>query len=260
MSKQTKSVKLVRTILVNFPVLRYNTFMDIVFLSAHLDDAVYSCGGLIHKILEDGQSVLVHTFFCADPDLNDLSPFAQELHARWDVEAGPMSLRRLEDKMACEFLGASFRHGEFLDCVYRKDQLSGEYLYTSNLEIFGERYAADDALIDQVAAIIQPYVKEAKVVYAPLSHGNHIDHQILRAAADRFENIHYYFDLPYGLRAKQIPEDLLTPDMLRQSTELSEEDLEAWAAASELYASQFNDYWSFPRAPAPPDQKILSSI
>ena len=220
--------------------------MDITFLSAHLDDAVYSCGGLIHKLVQEGHDVEVQTFFTGDPNVETLSPFARELHARWGVEAGPMSLRRIEDQNACEYLGATYKHHAFLDCVYRVDR-DGNHIYLDVDAIFGKKLAVDDGLIDDIAGIIRTIVDSGRVIYAPLTHGNHIDHQIMREAAERFEGVQFYFDLPYGLRSKKIPENLISGDMELQTLELSDENLEAWAVGCELYESQFNDYWSSPK-------------
>ncbi|MHA1303522.1 MAG: PIG-L deacetylase family protein [Candidatus Heimdallarchaeaceae archaeon] len=46
--------------------------MDHIFLSPHLDDAVASCGGLIAKLVEQGNKVIVATFFTKSPDLSKI--------------------------------------------------------------------------------------------------------------------------------------------------------------------------------------------
>jgi LmbE family N-acetylglucosaminyl deacetylase len=91
-----------------------------VYLSPHLDDAVFSCGGLILRQTNAGDDVQVVTVFTGDPPVGELTPFAYELHRRWGGEGSPMGLRRAEDLVACGRLGASVVHLGLADAVYRR--------------------------------------------------------------------------------------------------------------------------------------------
>ncbi len=53
-----------------------------IYLSPHLDDAVYSCGGRIWQDVRRGDTVEIWTIFAGDP-AGELSRFARELHACW---------------------------------------------------------------------------------------------------------------------------------------------------------------------------------
>jgi len=57
-----------------------------LFLSPHLDDAVYSCGGTIHQLTSQGTPVQILTFMAGDPPtpLPD-TPITRDLHRRWDA-------------------------------------------------------------------------------------------------------------------------------------------------------------------------------
>jgi LmbE family N-acetylglucosaminyl deacetylase len=55
-----------------------------VYLSPHLDDAVLSCGGLIHRQVRAGQPPLVITLFSGQPAADaHVSAFTQSQHTRW---------------------------------------------------------------------------------------------------------------------------------------------------------------------------------
>ena len=97
-------------------------------LSPHLDDAVLSCGGLIARWINRGYDVTVLTIFAGDPPPGPLSPFAQELHSRWDQADGAVASRRAEDRIACGRLGASVAHLAFPDALYRRSA-AGDPLY-----------------------------------------------------------------------------------------------------------------------------------
>jgi hypothetical protein len=44
----------------------------------------------------------------------------------------------------------------------------------------------------------------------PLTLGNHVDHQLVRQAAERIGRpLCYYADLPYGLKNERLPENLV---------------------------------------------------
>ena len=106
-----------------------------VYVSPHLDDAVFSCGGLIARQTARGDEVVVVTVFAGDPPVGELTPFAYELHRRWGGEGSPMGLRRAEDLVACGRVGASVVHLPLPDAVYRRSN-QGEPLYPDSASLF----------------------------------------------------------------------------------------------------------------------------
>jgi len=53
--------------------------MRTIYLSAHLDDAVLSCGGLIHDQVSKGRDVEIWTFFCAIPPDKPISNYTKRM-------------------------------------------------------------------------------------------------------------------------------------------------------------------------------------
>ncbi len=174
-----------------------------LYLSPHLDDAVLSCGGLIHRQVQGGDSVLVLTVFGGDPPPGPRSDFAVLLAHLWEAPEDPMGVRRAEDRAALQALGASWLHWDYPDCIFRRDPESGEACYPVRDAIFGEVRPADRAaLLDELARRLEALCRERKpaAVYSLLTAGHHVDHQLLQWAARRLEGewpVRHYEDYPY---------------------------------------------------------------
>lgn len=219
-----------------------------LFLSPHLDDAVLSCGGTIHHLVQQGQRVQVMTIMSADPP-NPLpeSPLIRELHARWQIGESPVAARRAEDKAALEVLGAAITYLDMLDCVYRT--ANGVVLYPyGDEDIFGD-VAADDPARDELRQITQ--IDAASHIYAPLAAGHHVDHQLVRdwvitLAESRPETeIWLYEDYPYSAKPQSIQQALnaLSVAVEKQVQPLTEADYEAKVRAITQYQSQISTFW-----------------
>src|SRR5437867_4279280 len=122
-----------------------------VYLSPHLDDAVLSCGGMIHRQTQAGERVVVVTLCGGGPPAGPLSKFAQSLHERWQTPVEAVAVRRAEDLAALKVLGAEGTHLSVPDCIYRVDGVSGRYLYDSEESLFGELDLAELNLIKRTA-------------------------------------------------------------------------------------------------------------
>ena len=218
-----------------------------VYLSPHLDDAALSCGGLIHQQARQDMRPLVITCFAGVPDYNELSPFAAVQHHGWGRLAAPVGQRRCEDATAMTYLGAKYQHWNYLDCIYRQHPESGEFLYASELAIFGELRNEERNLIDELAAQLSDSLPlEGTRIYAPLAVGHHVDHQLLFQVALRLRAngfaVQYYEDYPYAEESHNLAQAFgtwVTPPVPIAQT-LSEKDLEAKITAIRLYRSQLD--------------------
>lgn len=189
-------------------------------LSPHLDDAALSCGGLMHEIRRRGGAVMVATAFAAVPnsECSDGSMIALSLKgsARTWVRA-----RRAEDLRALRALGVKATHGAELDAAFRKGPM-GEPLYPTWSAIFsGAAHPADRDLLQRLTAWILRCQGAfgATAIVAPRGLGNHIDHLILREAAQvacRRQPIflHLYDDVPYAAVSRPRPRAQLSRQKL----------------------------------------------
>ncbi len=234
-----------------------------VYLSPHLDDAVLSCGGLIHQQARNRPRPLVITCLAGVPDYRALSPFAVELHQRWGQSSSPVERRRCEDAAAMNLLGADYEHWDYLDCIYRRNPGSNEFLYASEGALVGSLQPEDRGLIDelaiQLAALFSGKTataprpgtaepsslsQEETLIYAPLAVGQHVDHQCVLYAALKLSNdgwpVQFYEDYPYAEEGQNVALArqtwVLPPKPLFQM--LSEDDVQAKVNAIGLYKSQ----------------------
>jgi LmbE family N-acetylglucosaminyl deacetylase len=214
-----------------------------VYLSPHLDDAVYSCGGLIFQQAQRSEGVLILTICAGEPTGEDLSPFALELHARWEEIESPIQLRRQEDSEACAILGAAYKHLEIPDCVYRKGE-NGADLYPDLTSLVGPLASEEMELVEAVAAQIFDFFPTNARLYSPACFGGHVDHRLTRWAAESLGvPLHYYHDLPYAGRDLPLPDDLRLPAGEVTIHALVEEEIAAWADAALAYTSQLTTFW-----------------
>ena len=74
---------------------------DQIYLSPHLDDVVFSCGGAVARGVQAGQRVLVVTV-CSKPPLSGtrLSAFAEALHRKWGLRPEECVSARLKEDAA----------------------------------------------------------------------------------------------------------------------------------------------------------------
>lgn len=218
--------------------------MDWVYLSPHFDDAALSCGGLIWEQVQAGKHASIWTVCAGDPPEGKLSPFAESLHARWDTGQQATGHRRREDRASCTVLGATYRHLALSDCIYRRSPLTGEYLYASEESLTGELHADEDELVRTFSARLHQMLPAQSRLVCPLAIGGHVDHRLVRAAADRLERpLWYYVDYPY------IARDLDQLTSLHQSGweaivfPISEAGMQAWVDSVAAHHSQISTFW-----------------
>ncbi|TMC19875.1 MAG: PIG-L family deacetylase [Chloroflexi bacterium] len=221
-----------------------------IFLSPHLDDVVYSCGGTLGVQVSCGLQPLVITVFAGIPSpALTLSPFATQIERgmQWKPAPGVTSLveaRRKEDATALDLLQADYLWLDYLDAIYRGNPA----YYTRNEQLIGGNVHLQDMWIEKELAenllALQRRLPDA-VWYAPLAIGRHVDHQIVCSAADqlaqRGAKVNFYEDFPYVLREGSRETRLkelggqLEPGLVEMS-----EMLPLRIEASERYASQIS--------------------
>jgi LmbE family N-acetylglucosaminyl deacetylase len=167
-----------------------------IYLSPHLDDAVLSAGGLICEQTKAGLPVQIWTFMCGYPPEGEYSAFAQLQHTQWGFSSGQegIRIRRKEDQRAAARVGASVVHFDFLDCIYRRGA-NGEWLY---YDIFTPPRAEDAQLPSRIAEAVSSRLMPDDILVCQLSVGSHVDHILVRQAAELLRRpLHYDADIPY---------------------------------------------------------------
>lgn len=167
-----------------------------LFLSPHLDDVAFSCGGLMAQLADGGWRSVMATAFTAT--VLPVTGFA--LTCQLDKGLGPeidyMALRRDEDRAAAAILGVSdLRWLGLPEAPHRG--------YGAAPELFGAIRPDDDIwrpLAKRIAALLDEM--QPDLVLAPQGLGSHVDHrQMIRAVlhiAPR--HLAFYRDTPYAIR------------------------------------------------------------
>jgi LmbE family N-acetylglucosaminyl deacetylase len=172
---------------------------DAIYLSPHLDDAVLSCGGRIAGEVARGERVAIATFFTADAPAEPPSPLAADLRRGWSLPAGEvMARRRAEDLEACARLGAAALHLDLPEAPYRLGPGGGPH-YAALGDLFGAPVGPDAAALgprlDERIRGLPPHRR----LLAPLGVGGHVDHRLVRAAAERVAPaVACYEEFPYS--------------------------------------------------------------
>ena len=206
-------------------------------LSPHLDDAVFSCGGLLARLAQGGWRVVMATLFTgsvADPKGFAL---ACQLDKGLPAEIDYMALRRDEDAEAAAALGiAPPVHLPFREAPHRG--------YGAASELFSET-RADDGIAADLAPAIADLIAEKNpdLLLAPQAIGGHVDHvQAVRAlrCLDPRTPILWWRDFPYTVRdaAPREPLAALFAELPGRTVTLGPDAQARKRAACAAYASQ----------------------
>ena len=220
--------------------------MKWIYLSPHLDDVIYSCGGLIWEQTLAGEAVEIWTICAADPPDEPLSPFAETLHQNWGLGKNAVQVRREEDRKASQIVGAVPRYFSYLDCIYRKSD-TGNYYYLSDQELFGGLDPGEANLIITLTEELKDQLPAAARIVVPLGIGNHVDHDLTRKAASRLGiPLYYYADYPYAreTEGKEILKFMGgSAEWEEEIFLISEKGSQGWQEASGSYQSQTSIFW-----------------
>lgn len=154
-----------------------------VFVSPHLDDAVFSCGGTIARLVQEGPVLVLNLF----------TRYLSEVKVRGVVLGEE---RYQEEADAARFLGFESRCLGELDVSFRREA------YRKLGNIFRPPIAEDrdwlPALRQEVFTALGAL--DFQQLYVPLGIGWHVDHvlthQVFESWADR-GSLYYYEDAPY---------------------------------------------------------------
>lgn len=218
-----------------------------IYLSPHLDDAALSCGGQIFQETNERNPILIVTIMAGEPAADlELSDFAKSLQQRWELARNAVMVRRAEDVVACQLLQADHLHWPVPDCIYRTDPATGVPCYPTWESIITSRHPADEVVVDRLTRQLRQ-LPAADQIYAPLAAGNHVDHRLVRQAAEQVfgTGLIYYEDFPYVAELENLTAVLTpTPDQWQAtSIELSETAVRAKIEAIWAYVSQRSTFF-----------------
>ncbi len=191
---------------------------EALFLSPHLDDAVLSCGSLIHALASTGRVTVVTVFSAASPPPHTLAA-RNFLHTSNAPDAETLyALRRTEDRQALGLLGARQVHLGLVDALFRRrgnralggalGRLMPELVHrypTYRYDIAQGRVSRGDRSLDAALTVLPKWLGGPlpDLVFAPLGVGRHVDHLLTRSLGQRLSpRPVFYADFPYVLRTE----------------------------------------------------------
>jgi len=208
-----------------------------LFISPHLDDVAFSCGGTFATLAQAGwQCVLLTVFTRSVPH-----PTGFALACQTDKGLGPgvdyLALRRQEDTAAARHLGAAaVRWLDLPEAPHRG--------YHSPAALFADLLPADNIGPELLTLFTQAVAETVpQLIFAPQGLGMHVDHRqvmlAVLAAVPPAMPVFWYRDTPYIIRQPTALPALELPTGLAEfALPLSEAALAAKIAASQAYASQ----------------------
>jgi LmbE family N-acetylglucosaminyl deacetylase len=188
--------------------------VPLIVLSPHLDDAALSCGALMMHAIQH-TSVTVATLFTEGGDPPYTLSARRYLHLTGSRSAKVLyQQRRTEDQEALEPFGVKWVHAGLTDALFRRRPFPGAcplrarflpelaHVYpTYRLHVTAGHIAAADAgTLRDVCDVIQRLAGSGpSVLLAPLGVGGHVDHVLVRSAAECSRSpVVYYSDVPYN--------------------------------------------------------------
>lgn len=188
---------------------------DCIFLSAHLDDAVFSCGGLISALAGQGKNVSVVTLFTRvikGKNTNFNRGFVTRCGFSSEIALYKKMARK--DKLALGILGSKSLHLGFIDAAWRqKSNLNKlettlqkiypeiSFLYPTAKNIFSGKIVDKRVMLRKINKKLQSIVNKPgnASLFIPLGIGNHVDHLLTRESGQFLSNnLYYYEDFPYN--------------------------------------------------------------
>ncbi len=217
--------------------------LEPIYLSPHLDDAIYSCGGRIFNQRRSNQAVRIITLCAGRPDESQLSPFAQEYHRAWGSPSDPVGMRLEEDRCALARWKIKGIYWPTLDSIYRR--LGNAPAYPDRQALFSPPlpHEAHNLLVEWLRCWYALDLHPSEVqIHAPLAAGRHVDHVLANRFARLLENqgwtVWYYEDFPHAYDRVTLDAALSTFGQVMWKTHTEKIDLTAKLVAMLDYSSQ----------------------
>jgi LmbE family N-acetylglucosaminyl deacetylase len=228
-----------------------------LFLSPHLDDAILSCGGVMHRLAQEGERVIIVTAMAGEPsDALPDSPVLKAIRVRWESGKDTFRARRTEDAQAAHSLKAQVYHLALLESAFRQTLCgAGDWiaLYPEHDSVFAFN-EADDARPTLFETRL-PF-ENVMTIYAPYGVDNHVDHQLVRDWAlvltgpAHAPALKFYEEYPHARNRSSVQRaqafyhhSLPALNMESEIVRLSGDDLGAKLRAMSCYRSHLHVLW-----------------
>jgi len=180
------------------------------FISPHLDDAVFSAGGLMIFLAKKNPVTVVNVFTEAGDLPYTLSAKKYLSVCEVDDARKLFEQRRNEDQKVLEKVGVKVVNLGFVDALWRKKEGVARFKIIPE---FANVYATfrlgiargkisiyDQSLVKNLKKKLSGLVTNNAIIFCPLGIGKHVDHIIVRdVCSQAFAKLIYWSDFPYLL-------------------------------------------------------------
>lgn len=162
---------------------------QIVVISPHIDDAVWSLGPVLKTLADQGHSVRLINLFSTTLIMGE----------EVGTPAHDTAIRKAEEADVVQEVGfTSAAYLDFPDGILREREPD---------TIFDPTYKTPEWLADTLLSGLKKCIPEDAVVLAPSGFGWHIDHQLTAwVAAQLPQKVVFYEDFPYAARTVRVDE------------------------------------------------------
>lgn len=182
----------------------------VYLISPHLDDAVFSAGGVMVYLRKKGVKVVVVNVFSSATKRRPTLSARRFLHQCGEKSVERLFVkRRIEDRKVLGKLGIKPVNLGYLDALWRVKkpgwakfvpELGATYPVYRWCVSTGKVSRSDDWLKESLAKRLRKIVPQGAVVMAPVGLGGHVDHIIVREVVrETFNEVLYWADFPYWL-------------------------------------------------------------
>ncbi|MDC0714956.1 PIG-L family deacetylase [Stigmatella sp. ncwal1] len=220
-----------------------------LFLSPHLDDVAFSCGGMLARLKARRWRIVLATVFTRSV----AHPTGFALACQTDKGLGPdvdyMALRRAEDRSFAAWMGVD-------QLVWMDLPEAPHRGYHSPGALFAPP-RRDDDIIPTLEEKLSLLIDEVRpdLVLAPQALGSHVDHvqlvRVLPSLNVQVSQVLWYRDTPYAVRQPSAKPDLSLPDGLRPLAVNVTAELPRKVAGCVCYRSQLPFQFGGEEAVAP---------
>lgn len=190
-----------------------NQFEHIVIVSPHLDDAVFSAGSLLKKLVKAKKEVTYLNVFTSASNHTSLSALMFLLQSKHKSTTQLYKDRVAEDKQVLKSIGLTPNNLQMVDALWRpKENIGflGRFLAefalvypTYRFHILSGRVSKNDihTQSDLVEKIREYSNRPKTLILGPAGIGGHVDHVLVRQAIEK-TNLPYalWIDVPYNKR------------------------------------------------------------
>lgn len=226
------------------------------FISPHLDDAAFSCGGLINHLSGKTKVVVITIFTSAGKTNHTLSAirYAQMCgYGRREIMRFYKD-RRKEDRELWHSIGVKFVHLGFKDALWRPKRGMSWLERILSILINEPRYIYPTHRLHVAKGVISKHdvvnIKKIenkilkitgrsknKLVFCPVGLGGHVDHIITRSVCKKiFDEPIYWEDSPYNIYHKHTDNFVKQNDLKKHALII---DQKARHAMYPAYKTQF---------------------